>query len=97
MEWYAKQSRRRGESQSHPALADKKMIEQQLEGTALRLHPPEKQLRKGTQDGKGFCRREARGGLEHVEKSKSKIERNLCRIFEWGPVPRTSSWMPGPG
>ena len=49
------------------------MMEHQLEAVALWTRPREKQLREATQDGKGFCRRGARGGLEQVENPKCNI------------------------
>ena len=58
------------------------MIEYQLEAMALWPRRPKKQLRKGTQDGKGFCRRESREGLEQGNSPKCKIARDLWRTLE---------------
>lgn len=61
------------------------MIEYQLEVIALWPRPPKKQLRKDTQDGKGFCRRESRGGLEKGKIPKCEIVRDLWSTLNGSP------------
>lgn len=62
------------------------MIEHQPEVIALWPHHREKQLRKGTRDGKGSCRKRARE-LEEVKDPKCEVTRGLDS--EWKP--QTSS------